>query len=256
VLEFESKFSRDKLKSNPHKLYIFGENDECYETGQQWRKSGIDDMANKCYQRSTQAVIRGEPNAAPIVTVSRMGASDKKLKEYMKRDVDAILSDVKQKDIKHLVLSDALVGTGVADLHNKNPEVWNYLVKQLLRLAPGVKLPAGKKNSPANVIDALSGGTCTFSKTRVPSVASRRKSPTKESINRHSGKKGRPQQQIKKKSITRSDIGTSNISELEAAIRECLFGKVAPAMTVKDPVPIVVAEEETPVVVEEEDIGF
>ena len=33
-----------------------------------------------------------------------------------------------------------------------------------------------------------------------------------------------------KKSITRSDVGTSNISELETAIRECLFGKVAPAM--------------------------
>ena len=253
VLEFERKFSRDKLKSNPHKLYIFGENDECYETGQNWRKTGMDreDETNKCYQRSTQAVIRGEPNAAPIVTVSRLGASDKKLKEYMKRDVDAILADVKQKDIKHVVLSDALVGTGVADLHNKNPEMWKYLVKQLFRLAPGVKLPAGKKNSPANVIDVLSGGTCTFSKTRpAPAVASRKKTPTMG--------KSRRVQPVKQKSITRSDIGTSNISELEAAIRECLFGKVAPAMTATDERPLVVTDEEEPEVEgeDDDDIGF
>jgi hypothetical protein len=247
VLEFERKFSRDKLKSNPHKLYIFGENDECYETGQNWRKTGMNrgDETNKCYQRSTQAVIRGEPNAAPIVTVSRLGASDKKLKEYMKRDVDAILADVKQKDIKHVVLSDALVGTGVAALHNKKPDAWNYLVKQLFRLAPGVKLPVGKKNSPTSVIDVLSGGTCTFSKTSrpAPPVAPR---------------KSRRVQPIKKKSITRSDIGTSNISELEAAIRECLFGKVAPAMTTTDDRPLVVTDEEEPEVDagDDDDIGF
>ena len=39
--------------------------------GEKWRKDKEIDEDDDCYQSSTQAQIRGEPNAAPIVTISK-----------------------------------------------------------------------------------------------------------------------------------------------------------------------------------------
>ena len=87
-------------------LFVFGENDECFPVGEKWRKDKkIDEDDKNCYQTSTQAQIRGEPNAAPIVTISRKGASDKKLKSMMKRDVGAILKDMNSGAYSNIVLS-------------------------------------------------------------------------------------------------------------------------------------------------------
>jgi len=136
-IKLTRKYSRASVKKNKDKLFVFGENDECFPVGEKWRKDGeIDEDDEKCYQLSTQAQIRGEPNAAPIVTISRKGASDKDLKSMMKRDVEAILKEMKSGKYKDLVLSSQLVGTGVANLPKKKTrkiEIRWYFTKTIFR---------------------------------------------------------------------------------------------------------------------------
>ena len=154
-IKLTRKFTRGSVKKNKDKLFVFGENDECFSVGEKWRKDGEIDEDDECYQLSTQAQIRGEPNAAPIVTISRKGASDKDLKSMMKRDVGAILKDMKSGKYQDLVLSTQLVGTGVAQLPKKKPDVWEFLQEQLARLKSGGVSPRPPLGSDKTSITAF-----------------------------------------------------------------------------------------------------
>ena len=145
VIKLVKSFSRKLLKENPQSLYIFGENDKCYKTGQRWRKTGVE-TGNDCFQTRTQAVIRGEPNAAPIITMSHRDPkkSNKDIEKMIRANVSNILKELKTGKYNTLVFSTKLVGTGVAKLDKLpgNKDVWKTLQTQLARLKPsGGKLP-------------------------------------------------------------------------------------------------------------------
>ena len=135
------------LKRYPNKLYIFGENNACYKTGEEWRNNGgptEDDKLNPCYQKNTQAIIRGEPNAAPIITTIRKNkkqlsltdpAVKKILKKAITKNISNIFNSLKAKKFTEVVFSEDLVGTGVSKLINDSL-MWNFLLSQISRLKP------------------------------------------------------------------------------------------------------------------------
>jgi len=208
-------YSRASVKKNKDKLFVFGENDECFPMGEKWRKDGEIDEDDDCYQQSTQAQIRGEPNAAPIVTISRNGASDKDLKYMMKRDVEAILKEMKSGKYEDLVLSTNLVGTGVANLPKKKPKVWEFLQEQLARLKSGGILPRPSLGSDKSSITA-------FTHWLVNKI---RKRPQKV-VPRKSRKSVAKPAKTAKSAPTRiiTPVPQDSNADIEKAIRKCLYG--------------------------------
>ena len=191
---------------------------------------------------STQAQIRGEPNAAPIVTISRKGASDKDLKSMMKRDVEAILKEMKSGKYKDLVLSSQLVGTGVANLPKKKPDVWKFLQEQLARLKSGGVLPRPPLGSDKPSINVFTGWLLDKEIRKKPQKVIPRKS--RKSV----AKKSSPTKESKKsapaKTIT--PVPQDSNGDIEKAIRKCLYGDsdILPSAAKQEEVPEIVDEEE------------
>jgi len=235
-------YSRASVKKNKAKLFVFGENDECFPMGEKWRKDKEIDEDDDCYQQSTQAQIRGEPNAAPIVTISRNGASDKDLKSMMKRDVEAILKEMKSGKYEDLVLSTNLVGTGVANLPKKKPKVWEFLQEQLARLKSGGILPRPPLGSNKSSITAFTAWLVDEKIRKRPQKVVPRKS--RKSV----AKKSSPTKESKKsapaKTIT--PVPQDSNGDIEKAIRKCLYGDsdILPSAAKQEEVPEIVDEEE------------
>jgi hypothetical protein len=230
------KFTRGSVKKNKDKLFVFGENDECFPVGEKWRKEGeIDEDDEKCYQLSTQAQIRGEPNAAPIVTISRKGASDKDLKSMMKRDVEAILKEMKSGKYKDLVLSSQLVGTGVANLPKKNPEVWEFLQEQLARLKSGGILPRPPLGSDKSSIKVFTHWLLDKPLKKTPQKVIPRKS-------RKTAKSAKSAKSAK----TLVPVPQDSNADIEKAIRKCLYGDtdILPSEASKEAVPEIVDDDD------------
>ena len=236
-IKLTKKYTRESVKKNKDKLFIFGENDECFPVGEKWRKDGeIDEDDEECYQLSTQAQIRGEPNAAPIVTISRKGASDKELKSMMKRDVEAILKEMKSGKYKDLVLSSQLVGTGVANLPKKKPEVWKFLQEQLARLKSGGVLPRPPLGSDKSSINVFTGWLLDKEIRKKPQKVIPRKS--RKSI----AKPTKPKASTK----VITPVPQDSNADIEKAIRKCLYGDsdILPTDTPKEAEPEIVDDDE------------
>ena len=244
-IKLARNYTRASVKRNKEKLYIFGENDECFPVGEKWRKNGEIDEEDKCYQLSTQAQIRGEPNAAPIVTISRKGVSDKDLKSMMKRDIEAILKEMNSGKYEDLVLSSKLVGTGVANLPNKKPEVWKFLQEQLARLKSGGVLPRPPLGSDKPSINVFAGWLLDKEIRKKPQKVIPRKS-------RKSAKSAKPAKSAK----TLVPVPQDSNADIEKAIRKCLYGDtdILPSEAPEEPVPEIVDEEEEELeIVDDED---
>ena len=236
-IKLTKKYTRESVKKNKDKLFIFGENDECFPVGEKWRKDGeIDEDDEECYQLSTQAQIRGEPNAAPIVTISRKGASDKELKSMMKRDVEAILKEMKSGKYKDLVLSSQLVGTGVANLPKKKPEVWKFLQEQLARLKSGGVLPRPPLGSDKSSINVFTGWLLDKEIRKKPQKVIPRKS--RKSV----AKPTKPKASTK----VITPVPQDSNADIEKAIRKCLYGDsdILPTDTPKEAEPEIVDDDE------------
>jgi hypothetical protein len=236
-IKLTKKFTRGSVKKNKDRLFIFGENDECFPVGEKWRKDGeIDEDDEECYQLSTQAQIRGEPNAAPIVTISRKGASDKELKSMMKRDVEAILKEMKSGKYKDLVLSSQLVGTGVANLPKKKPEVWKFLQEQLARLKSGGVLPRPPLGSDKSSINVFTGWLLDKEIRKKPQKVIPRKS--RKSV----AKPTKPKASTK----VITPVPQDSNADIEKAIRKCLYGDsdILPTETPKEAEPEIVDDDE------------
>ena len=236
-IKLTKKFTRGSVKKNKDRLFIFGENDECFPVGEKWRKDGeIDEDDEECYQLSTQAQIRGEPNAAPIVTISRKGASDKELKSMMKRDVEAILKEMKSGKYKDLVLSSQLLGTGVANLPKKKPEVWKFLQEQLARLKSGGVLPRPPLGSDKSSINVFTGWLLDKEIRKKPQKVIPRKS--RKSV----AKPTKPKASTK----VITPVPQDSNADIEKAIRKCLYGDsdILPTETPKEAEPEIVDDDE------------
>jgi len=238
-IKLTRKFTRGSVKKNRDSLFVFGENDECFPVGEKWRKDGeIDEDDENCYQTSTQAQIRGEPNAAPIVTISRQGASDKELKSMMKRDVGAILKDMNSGKYQDLVLSTQLVGTGVAQLPKKKPEVWKFLQEQLARLKSGGVLQRPSLGSDKTSITAFTAWMLDKEiRKRPQKVIPRKSRKTAKSV-----KSTKPSKPAK----TLVPVPQDSNADIEKAIRKCLYGDtdILPSEAPEEPVPEIVDDEE------------
>ena len=235
-IKLTKKFTRGSVKKNKDKLFVFGENDECFSVGEKWRKDEEIDEDDECYQLSTQAQIRGEPNAAPIVTISRKGASDKELKSMMKRDVEAILKEMKSGKYKDLVLSSQLVGTGVAQLPKKKPEVWKFLQEQLARLKSGGVLPRPPLGSDKSSINVFTGWLLDKEIRKKPQKVIPRKS--RKSV----AKPTKPKDSTK----VITPVPQDSNADIEKAIRKCLYGDsdILPTDTPKEAEPEIVDDDE------------
>ena len=237
-IKLVKKFTRESVKKHKDMLFVFGENDECFPVGEKWRENGDIEEDDECYQLTTQAQIRGEPNAAPIITISRKGATDKELKSMMKRDVGAILKDMKSGKYQDLVLSTQLVGTGVAQLPKKKPDMWEFLQEQLARLKSG-----GVSQRPSLGSDKASITAFTAWMLDKPF----RKTPQKV-IPRKSRKTAKSAKSAKstKPAKTLVPVPQDSNADIEKAIRKCLYGDtdILPSEAPKAAEPEIVDDDE------------
>ena len=108
-------YSVADVQANPDKIYIFGDNTEG------WGKGG-------------QAIIRDEPNAFGIATKDshRDFMSDDNF-EANKARIDADIAAIKA-DGRPIVFPEDGIGTGRADLKNKAPQTYEYLMGEIEKL--------------------------------------------------------------------------------------------------------------------------
>ena len=247
-------FNRQNLKNDRSTLYVWGENDVCYPIGEKWRKLSdkqredlfdklkkeiTDHKANnmvplstdaRCYQTTTQAVIRGEPNAAPIITTDKSSMSDSARQKLTTRDVNNILKELRSGKYKKLVFSDRLVGTGIAALNQgHNLSLWKHLLKELSRLKP-----TGGSTTDTGLVEFVSwfsDGKCK------PAVRVRKSRKPRLHRVQPAAKESEPDDL--------SPIGAS-VGELEKAIRNCLLGTT-------DEDTITIESSSTPTVIDSEE---
>ncbi len=117
-VETTAIFTREIVKENLNKLYIFGENQK---------------QQGSCIIGGGQAIIRGLPNTYGLCTLSAIG-------EYWTDDLFLLNVNQINSDIVNIVNLDFPtvvfpvngLGTGRAKLHVKAPKTFLYLCEKLL----------------------------------------------------------------------------------------------------------------------------
>ena len=117
-------WTRKDVENNPDKVFLFGDNFEDAETGY--------------VPSSTQAVIRGLPNAIGISTKNDRGT---KKSSYLtdadfntfKQRVDEQIQKAKESG-KTIVIPEDGIGTGKAQLKERAPKLFEYLQQELDKL--------------------------------------------------------------------------------------------------------------------------
>jgi len=118
TFETVKRYTVDDVRANQDKIYIFGDNTEG------WGKGG-------------QAIIRDEPNAFGISTKDSPNQfmSDDNF-EANKARIDADIASIKA-DGRPIVFPEDGIGTGRADLKNKAPRTYEYLMGEIEKLKGG-----------------------------------------------------------------------------------------------------------------------
>ena len=118
TFETVKRYTVDDVRANQDKIYIFGDNTEG------WGKGG-------------QAIIRDEPNAFGISTKDSPNQfmSDDNF-EANKARIDADIAAIKA-DGRPIVFPEDGIGTGRADLKNKAPQTYEYLMGEIEKLKGG-----------------------------------------------------------------------------------------------------------------------
>lgn len=124
MLEYQMRITRTNLRNNPNTLYVFGDN-----------------LMGRGYGGQA-AAMRGEPNAVGIPTKNSPAefATDNDFDIYAQ-----VYSEVFPKLSAHLLMGGEVIwpydgiGTGLADLKNQAPNVWQLL--QLWCKSMGIKNP-------------------------------------------------------------------------------------------------------------------
>ena len=156
----------------------------------------------------------------------------------MKRDVGAILKDMKSGKYKELVLSTQLVGTGVAKLPTKKPEVWKFLQEQLARLKSGGILPKPSLGSDKTSITAFTAWMLDKEIRKRPQKVVPRKS--RKSV----AKPAKTAKSAPTRIIT--PVPQDSNADIEKAIRKCLYGDtdILPSEAPKAAEPEIVDDDE------------
>ena len=121
---FNGFWSREYVANNKHKIFIFGDNT-------------YDRTVTKYVPKTTQAVIRGLPNAFGIDTKrNRWDAyiTDEMFDAY-KIYLDDVFVQLDQLNINHIIVFPKNgIGTGKAMLEIKAPKCFKYLQKKITTL--------------------------------------------------------------------------------------------------------------------------
>lgn len=112
---------RSYLKKNPEKLFLFGDN-----------------MLRRGYGGQAKE-MRGEDNAVGIPTKWAPGTSPKdyfgdKDFDLIKNVIDAAIMDIINRKPEVIVIPRMGIGTGLAKMDEKAPDIFRYLQEQLQRL--------------------------------------------------------------------------------------------------------------------------
>lgn len=113
--------TRDYVRANPRAVFLFGDN-----------------LARKGFGGQAKA-MRGEPNAIGVPTKRYPGTRDADYwtdaaYEENTHHIDEALASI-PKDAECVVIPDAGLGAGLAELPVRAPRTYRYLVDALLRLA-------------------------------------------------------------------------------------------------------------------------
>lgn len=115
-MRFEKFITRQMLKDEPNTLFVFGDN-----------------MAREGYGGQA-AEMRGEPNAVGIPT--KWTPSNNRWAFFADKDLKEVKIDINEAFIKlfchasqngEIVWPQDGIGTGLADLKNKAPAIWDYI---------------------------------------------------------------------------------------------------------------------------------
>ena len=120
MIIFQKIIKREDLKANPHAMYLFGDN---------VLRKGLGGQAKE---------MRGEPNARGIATKYK---PDNKPESFFSDDFYNIQTEIIYTDYNPafnfhksgglVVIPTDGIGSGLADLKNKSPKTWEYLVRLL-----------------------------------------------------------------------------------------------------------------------------
>ena len=148
---------------------------------------------------------------------------------------------MKSGKYKDLVLSSQLVGTGVAQLPKKKPEVWKFLQEQLARLKSGGVLPRPPLGSDKSSINVFTGWLLDKEIRKKPQKVIPRKS-RKTAKSAKSTKPAKPAKPAK----TLVPVPQDSNADIEKAIRKCLYGDtdILPSEAPEEPVPEIVDDDE------------
>jgi hypothetical protein len=125
VEEYKGIWTREEVAKQTDKVFLFGDNTE-------------DRLKTKYIPTSTQAVIRGLPNAIGIDTKKNRGADENSYFtdadfEQFKKQVDEAIQKAKNSG-KIIVIPAGGIGTGKAMLKEKAPKLFDYLQQELNKL--------------------------------------------------------------------------------------------------------------------------
>jgi hypothetical protein len=124
VMEYKL-YVREKVKEEKDKIFLFGDNT-------------YDRTITKHVPTSTQAVIRGLPNALGIDTKKNRYSNRSSYftdsdYDWFKKHVDEVIQQAKDSKKTIVVPADG-IGTGKAMLKEKAPKLYEYLVNKLAEL--------------------------------------------------------------------------------------------------------------------------
>lgn len=119
LIVWNGKWSTNDVKKNTDKLFIFGDN-------------------NKQSGRGGQAIIRYEPNTQGIPTKAAWDEfyNDDNYEDNCKRISQSVDKCIQRGyNYSSIVFPYDSIGTGLADLKNKAPKTWEFMINDLNRIS-------------------------------------------------------------------------------------------------------------------------
>jgi len=137
--EIVKKYTRNEIKNNPNKLYIFGDNDE---------RRGLGGQAHE---------TRGNVNVFGICTVCFNRTTGKSLHHYVYEDLSTLAYLVKNNQIYDvIVFPEDGIGTGISGMSKDFPDLFITLYAELVMLG-----------LPLSAADAIVAGPLSMEKIQI-----------------------------------------------------------------------------------------
>lgn len=121
MIEYRDRITRQMMRNEPDKLFVFGDNMARFGLGGQAKE------------------MRGEPNAVGIPTKHSPSTCNEAY--FRDSDFDSVRSEI-ERAFARLSQHDGVIvwpkdgiGTGLADLPRKSPRIWRFIESGRIKLA-------------------------------------------------------------------------------------------------------------------------